>query len=239
MIFFTGIYRTNQIHRVERAFVSIRSLRGRRSDFAANDWLLDSGGFAEVIEHGGYQHSAEDYLQEVDRFARCGRLLGAFAQDWACAPAALARTGLSIQEHQIRTIDRWAEISGRAAVPILAVLQGASPADYRAHALLYGSALEPGAWVGVGSLVRLSRSADAIADVLAAILDERPDLRLHGMGLKTSALSDERVWSRLHSADSMAWSWAARREGRGSNDWREAKRFEERMKRAARQLSLF
>lgn len=29
----------------------------------------------------------------------------------------------------------------------------------------------------------------------------------------------------LHSADSMAWSFAARRQGRNANDWREAMRW--------------
>jgi hypothetical protein len=34
----------------------------------------------------------------------------------------------------------------------------------------------------------------------------------------------------LHSADSMAWSFSARRQGRNANDWREARRFAERIK---------
>ncbi|HEY8360240.1 MAG TPA: hypothetical protein VIL30_22530, partial [Ramlibacter sp.] len=38
----------------------------------------------------------------------------------------------------------------------------------------------------------------------------------------TTALSDPLVRSMLHTADSMAWSFAARREGRSPNDWREA-----------------
>jgi hypothetical protein len=37
------------------------------------------------------------------------------------------------------------------------------------------------------------------------------------------------VRARLHSADSMAWSFAARWEGRNRNDWREAKNFIERV----------
>jgi hypothetical protein len=42
-----------------------------------------------------------------------------------------------------------------------------------------------------------------------AIKNERPDLRLHGFGLKTTALADPLVRSMLWSADSMAWSFAA------------------------------
>ena len=62
----------------------------------------------------------------------------------------------------------------------------------------------------------------AVASVLHAIKLARPDLRLHGFGLKTTALADPLVRSLLETADSMAWSFAARREGRNPNNWREA-----------------
>jgi hypothetical protein len=40
--------------------------------------------------------------------------------------------------------------------------------------------------------------------------------------VKTTALSSSLVAELLHTADSMAWSYAARREDRNQNDWREA-----------------
>ena len=58
--------------------------------------------------------------------------------------------------------------------------------------------------------------------MLDAVLDVRPDLRLHGFGVKFNALGCSSVRDRLYSADSMAWSFAARRQGRDQNDWREA-----------------
>ena len=64
-----------------------------------------------------------------------------------------------------------------------------------------------------------------IARVLFAIKDKRPDLRLHGFGVKTTALSNQVICSLLETADSMAWSFAARREGRNQNDWREAEKW--------------
>lgn len=42
-------------------------------------------------------------------------------------------------------------------------------------------------------------------------------------GLKTTALANPLVRSLLHTADSMAWSFSARRQGRNANDWRQAK----------------
>jgi hypothetical protein len=37
----------------------------------------------------------------------------------------------------------------------------------------------------------------------------------------------------------MAWSYQARKQGRNQNDWREAKAFEEKIKRQPQQLSLW
>jgi hypothetical protein len=53
------------------------------------------------------------------------------------------------------------------------------------------------------------------------------DLKLHGFGLKTTALAHPLVRSLLHTADSMAWSFAARILGRNGNDYREAIRWSE------------
>jgi hypothetical protein len=54
-------------------------------------------------------------------------------------------------------------------------------------------------------------------------------LRLHGFGLKLTALSSSVVRGCLYSADSMAWSYAARRQGRDVNDWNEARLFVQRV----------
>ncbi len=80
----------------------------------------------------------------------------------------------------------------------------------------------PGAWVGVGSICKRNGDPGAIAAVLQAIKRVRPDLRLHGFGLKTTALANSYVSSMLDTADSMAWSYSARMAGRNGNDWREA-----------------
>lgn len=64
-----------------------------------------------------------------------------------------------------------------------------------------------------------------IAAILDAILLDRPDLRLHGFGCKRTSLLDPEVRRRLSTADSMAWSYAARFEGRDQNAWDEAGRF--------------
>jgi len=64
--------------------------------------------------------------------------------------------------------------------------------------------------VGVGSVCKRNARPDEVADILAAIKSKRPDLRLHGFGLKLTALESREVRELLYSSDSMAWSFPIR-----------------------------
>lgn len=119
------------------------------------------------------------------------------------------------------------------------VLQGYDPVDYVEHVQQYGDRLKRGMWVGVGSVCKRNGSTGTIEAVLLAIKAARPDLKLHGFGLKTTTLTSDLVRSLLESADSMAWSFAARRQGRNANDWREAQRFADSIAQLPSQQSLF
>jgi hypothetical protein len=66
---------------------------------------------------------------------------------------------------------------------------------------------------------------EQIEEIVSAIKEERPDLRLHLFGVKLTALKNATVRDLTWSADSMAWSFAARRQGRNPNDWWEARAF--------------
>jgi hypothetical protein len=79
----------------------------------------------------------------------------------------------------------------------------------------------------------------AIEAVLLAIKSARPDLRLHGFGIKGTALSSGLVRDLLYSADSMAWSYAARREGRNAHSVDEALRWYDRIVRMPVQQQLW
>jgi hypothetical protein len=186
---------------------------------------MDSGAFTEVSTHGGYRYSVDEYAGQIRRWAANGHLLAAVAQDWMCEPWILQKTGLTIAEHQRLTLERYDALTAQntAGVYIMPVLQGYAPDDYVRHIRLYGARLATGAWVGVGSICKRNASPRSVEAVLLAIHYERPDLRLHGFGLKTTALRSELVSDLLHTADSMAWSFQARKEGRNANDWREAK----------------
>lgn len=207
--------------------ISINTIRNRKSGFEVGEWVLDSGAFTELARYGAYRYEPEDYAAEIVRWSTNGKLLWATTQDYMSEPFMLEKTGLTVEEHQRLTIERYDRI--RAAVPgdihILPVLQGYTPAEYVEHIRQYGLRLTPDMWVGVGSVCKRNGSPRAIEDVLRAIKEERPDLRLHGFGLKLTALSNEYVRENLESSDSMAWSFAARMEGRSGNDWHNAESY--------------
>ena len=199
---------------------------------------MDSGAFTTIDTHGGYPEPVSMYAAEIRRWAKgSGRLLAAVAQDYMCETRMLAKTGLTIPDHQRLTIERYDALIREdvGGVYVLPVLQGYAPTDYVEHVRMYGDRLKPGAWVGVGSVCKRNGDPRAIEAVLFAIKQERPDLLLHGFGLKTTALRSPLVRELLETADSMAWSYAARREGRNGNDWREARAWADRITSEPRQ----
>ncbi len=200
-----------------RCMVSVNRLLRRRSPFPVQSWILDSGAFTRIA--GGQGHlPLEDYAKEIRRWAKNGNLVAAVAQDYMCEPFILGKTGLTIQDHQRLTIENYDRLLAlNTGVYIMPVLQGYSPADYVRHLHDYGDRLRPGQWVGVGSVCKRNSNPGAIEAVLVAIKTARPDLRLHGFGVKKTALESSIVWDLLYSADSQAHSFAARMENRNAN----------------------
>lgn len=240
MRFFVGLHQPSDARHFQDAFISVNRLRDRVRPIKIGNWIMDSGAFSAILAHGGYPHGVEEYAAEIDRWKGCGKLLAAVAQDYMCEAAMLARTGLTIQAHQKLTIERYdALLAIVDDVYIMPVLQGYEPTDYVSHVEQYGARLTPGMWVGVGSVCKRNGDPAAIESVLLAIKGARPDLKLHGFGLKTTALGSGVVRELLETADSMAWSYAARKQGRNANDWREAERFAINIDRMPFQRPLF
>ena len=197
----------------------------RQSDFRVNEWIMDSGAFSQLHRFGKFTCSTEQYAAVIHRFSSCGQLVAAVCQDWMCEPFIIAKTGLSVGEHQARTVQSYADLLALSSVPIMPVLQGFEPEDYIACLRLYGDLLPPGALVGVGSVCKRNGNPDAIEDVLLAIKCERSDLELHGFGLKLHALERATIRALLTSSDSMAWSYHGRRHCGDSHDPRQALRY--------------
>lgn len=232
MKFYVGLHQPSDAHHFDHAFISVNRIRGRKKPIGAKAWIMDSGAFTEIATHGRYRHSVEEYAAEINRWADDPTLVAVVAQDYMCEAFILAKTGMTVKDHQRLTIERYDALVAAVdpRIYVMPVLQGYTVADYVRHIGMYGGRLKPGAYVGVGSVCKRNTDISQIEDILTAIKRVRPDLLLHGFGLKTTALSSPVVQENLASADSMAWSFAARRQGRDGNDWREAKVFSERIK---------
>lgn len=234
--FYIGLHIPGHAANFDRCCISINRLRTRKKPVACEDVLVDSGAFTELQKYGAYRHSVEEYAAQLRRLHDDGvvKISAAVAQDYMCEPWMLKKTGLTIPEHQRLTIERYdALVACDLPFPILPVLQGYDPQDYVRHIKAYGDRLKPGMWVGVGSVCKRNGTPERIVEVLAAINLARPDLRLHGFGIKSTSLMHPGVREYLYSADSMAWSFAARKEGRNANCWREAHAFAERVRGVA------
>lgn len=229
MRFFVGLDDLYYAFRFDECFISVNRLRDRVSDFAVNDWILDSGAFTELSMHGRYRSPVEEYARHINRWMTCGNMLAAVTQDYMCEPFIVEKTGLNVEEHQLRTIHRYQSLVGMTPAYIMPVLQGFKPTEYIQHIRRYGSLLAHGAWCGVGSICKRNSHPAIIEYILRGIKRERPDLRLHGFGLKITALNRPEIRALLHSADSMAWSFNARKNGRSAHDWTQAEAYRQRV----------
>jgi hypothetical protein len=236
--FFVGLHQPSDAKHFDSAFINVARLRPRKT-MVANDWILDSGAFTEISKHGRYRWPPGDYAEEIRRWSKTGNLLAAVAQDYMCEDEALKATGLSVLDHQRLTIERYDTLLALdPGVYVMPVIQGYTPTEYAQHIHAYGARLKSGAWVGLGSICKRNGDVGAIEEVFLAVRRVRPDLRLHGFGLKTTALGSGLVRKQLATADSMAWSLHARKNGRNANDWREAKAFADKIESMPYQESL-
>jgi hypothetical protein len=205
-------------------FVSRRRLdRRKRLHRATRGWALDSGGFTELSTFGEWRTEPAGYVAAVARYDReIGQMEWAAPQDWMCEPAIIhgggkggfPGTGLSVEVHQKLTVENFLQLAdlwpgeSDEECPFMPVLQGWTLTDYERCADLYAAAgvvLAGYPVIGLGSVCRRQNTAEISAIVSAFT----PQYAVHGFGVKTGGLGA--YGRRLTSADSLAWSYDARR----------------------------
>lgn len=213
MKFYLGTHRPCWLRREDYPlFVSHRTLSVYKTvPEALAPWALDSGGFTELSMHGGWVTTPAEYITAVRRYAdEVGRMDWAAPQDWMCEPQILAKTGLTVLDHQQRTVDNYLTLRTLdAGLPIVPVLQGWEADDYLRHVGMYADAgvdLFTEATVGLGTVCRRS-AVEPIGNLVRELAGA--GIRLHGFGVKITGL--RKFGDVLASADSMAWSYNARR----------------------------
>jgi len=210
--FYLGTHQTHWLGRTEvPLFLSDSRLRKAvRLPRARGRWAKDSGGFSELSLHGKWGICPRAYANRTVRESEeIGGLDWAAPQDWMCEPQILAKTGLSIDQHQQRTVQSVLELRGLTdKVHWIPVLQGWSPGDYLRCVDLYQKAgidLAREPIVGLGSVCR--RQSTKMAASLIDRLSKA--IRLHGFGFKMQGLQASAHL--LAASDSLAWSFDARR----------------------------
>jgi len=190
--------------------ISHHRLVGRRTlPRAVTPWMLDSGGFSELSAHGRWTVDPYAYAADARRYAdEIGMLDAAAIQDWMCEDDVLAMTGLSVYDHQIKTVASFLNLMTLDAdLPWMPVLQGFTLDEYLRCVDLYdqvGIDLTLEKVVGLGSICRRQSTKEAVRIVESL---STMGIRLHGFGFKISGL--RRVAHLLYSSDSMAWSYDA------------------------------
>lgn len=211
MEFYLGTHVLNHLEKTDvPMFVSRRVLEKRKSPLKSKTkWCLDSGGFSELRLNGGWNIPADDYLSRVIKASDTPGLQWAAQQDWMCEPVMIDRTGLSVSEHQRRTVDNFLELrSLDSPVHIIPVLQGYTLEEYKNCFEMFevaGVDLRSEPVVGLGSVCR-RQSTNDIERIVSFF--HAKDLRLHGFGVKIVGI--RKYGEMLESADSMAWSFDAR-----------------------------
>ncbi len=216
MDFYLGTHHPNWLARsTVPLFVSAIRLRRecrRRLPRALTKWRKDSGGFSVLNASGSWTGSDREYAEEtLVHMERIGNLDAVAIRDWMCEPDVRAKTGKTIREHQELTIESLAALRHFAPeAPWMPVLQGWHLDDYLEHLDMYRAAgfdLAAERVVGVGSVCRRQGTREA-AGIMTTLASR--GIRIHAFGAKTCGLALYR--DRISSADSLAWSYAARRQ---------------------------
>lgn len=194
-----------------------RLARQGRVKPAVTRWALDSGGFTALSKGTTdprtgtpYTFTTDEYAADVRRWqAEVGMLDWAAPMDWMCEPEIIAKHGKGVRRHQAETLENFGLLRDQLGGLVVPVLQGWTQSEYHQHVEMYDDAgfdLRSEPTVGVGSVCRRGQDAQ-IVGILNSLW--QLGLRLHAFGVRGRAL--ERIADAVVSADSLAWSYRARR----------------------------
>lgn len=178
------------------------------------DWMCEPHMLLRAILADGYADGVR-HRRKDEKDAAYQRYLIKKAQEWIEDQRKFQILRQRVCVHQQRTIDNLLTLRELAPeVAWIPVLQGWMPQDYIAHANAYyraGVNLADERLVGLGSVCRRSKLDDAeeVISTLSGL-----GIRLHGFGLKKTAFRNPVVATQLASADSLAWSFGGRYDGK-------------------------
>lgn len=166
--------------------------------------------------HGGqgltdYPNSTETYLHDIGR-TQPKRYAW---RDYVCEDDVRDYHGWTVDEQLEKTTERHIECAnlhedlGISAEP-MAVVQGWEPDDYREHAqtlLDHGLVTDR---VGIGTMCGREDAA-LCEDIVAAVREVLPNVKLHSFGLDKTAYASEYIVEEVTSTDSLAYCYQYKR----------------------------
>lgn len=193
-------------------FISFRQLRKRKKKpfEQISTVCIDSGGFSELSLFGKWTISQKEYILELQRLENLSLKFEWIAQqDWMCEDIMIQKTGLSIHDHQIKTVQNFDDLNSiEHEYQIVPVLQGKTLEDYWKCFELFeskGHDLRKIDTVGIGSICK-RQNTNEIGDIVKSFHNE--GVSIHGFGVKKQGI--QKYGKYLKSCDSLAWSYKAR-----------------------------
>lgn len=213
MKIYIGIWQVGHAKYIPQFMFSLRRLKNRKTPVPFNtyNWIMDSGAFSEININGKYTFTPQEYL----RYVELHQPPLFFNMDYMCEPFVLRKTGLTVKEHQEKTISNQIKIMDllknyNIKSEFSGCIQGWKIEEYIEHIDMLKSQGLVTNKMGVGSICRRN-SREQIIEVLKAVKQELPNTNLHGFGIKTDVLKERIIHDCLDSCDSMAWSFSGRR----------------------------
>ncbi len=193
--------------------INFMTQTNRPPKYEYENLFIDSGGFYSSMHSGGYTKSNDEYLDYIQKWQPRFFAL----RDYPCEPELLRKHNLNVLKNIERTIENhlilidkiesglW-DIHGKP----IPVIQGWQISDYLLCIDLFKDVGLIKDYMAIGSICRRNQT-DVIKDVILAVRDNIPArIKLHGFGVKLTALKDLAIWKALYSVDSGAWDYIAR-----------------------------
>ena len=189
-----------------RVMLSYNMLRKIQKIWSINiPLMMDSGAFAVIQKYGKYLYSPEEYASGIEKWHPDI----AWTMDYPCEPSIQRRGNYDSKRAQEMTIANQLKLLDLNADTQM-VVQGWTVQDYLEN---LDRIKEQGLLterLGIGSVCRRGQNRE-IARIIRAIHNSVPSwVKLHGFGIKVSALKDTDAKFNLYSADSQSWDYERR-----------------------------
>ncbi len=203
--------KTARILKYPNILINFMTKTNRLPKYPYQNLFIDSGGFYSSMVSGGYTKTDDEYLQFVEKIMREYFAL----RDYPCEPQLLKKHNLTVKQNINRTVDNHLSLLdilpkyciNSEPVP---VIQGWKKEDYLSCIDAFNEQGLMNNYMAIGSVCRRT-ALDNIREIVISVRDNVPSwVKLHGFGLKLTALKDLAIWKALYSTDSGAWDYVAR-----------------------------